>query len=114
MRRRDFIAGGSAAAAWPMAAGAQIAMPVIGFLSSRSSHESAHLIAGFIRGLAENGYADGQNVVIEYRWAEGQYDRLAALAAELVGRAVSVLVAAGGDQAALAAKAKTSAIPIIF
>jgi putative tryptophan/tyrosine transport system substrate-binding protein len=89
-------------------------MPVIGFLSSRSFHESAHLIAGFGRGLAENGYVDGQNVTIEYRWAEGQYDRLPALAAELVGRAVSVIVAVGGDQTAMAAKAKTSTIPIVF
>jgi putative ABC transport system substrate-binding protein len=113
MRRRDFLGILGSAAAWPVAARGQ-QMPVIGFLSSRSLHESAHLIAGFVRGLAENGYADGQNVIIEYRWAEGQYDRLPVLAAELVGRAVSVLVTVGGDQTALAAKAKTSIIPIIF
>jgi putative ABC transport system substrate-binding protein len=113
--RREFIGVLGGAAAWPIAARAQQAgMPVIGFLSSRSSHESGHLIAGFSRGLAEIGYADGQNVRIEYRWAEGQYDRLPAVAAELVARAVSLLVAAGGDPTALAAKAQTSIIPIIF
>jgi putative tryptophan/tyrosine transport system substrate-binding protein len=116
LKRREFITLlGSGAVAWPFAARAQQpAMPVIGFLSSRSSHESTHLLAGFGRGLAENGYVDGQNVTIEHRWAEGQYDQLPALAAELVGRAVSVIVAVGGDQTAMAAKAKTSTIPIVF
>jgi putative ABC transport system substrate-binding protein len=89
-------------------------MPVIGFMSSRSPGDSTDLVAAFRKGLSDTGYIEGQNVAIEYRWAEGQYDRLPALAAELVHRAVAVLVATGGEHSALAAKAATSTIPIVF
>jgi putative ABC transport system substrate-binding protein len=89
-------------------------MPVIGYLSARSPEDTTHLVAAFRRGLVENGYVEGQNVAIEYRWALGQVDRLPALAAELVGRPVAILVATGGESAALAAKAATSTIPIVF
>src|SRR5436309_16140524 len=114
LRRRDFIIG-CAAVAWPLAARAQqSSMPLIGFLSSRSPDDTAHLVAAFRNGLAENGYVEAKSVAIEYRWALGQYDRLAAMAAELAGRPVAVLVATGGEPAALAAKAGTSSIPIGF
>jgi putative ABC transport system substrate-binding protein len=87
---------------------------VVGYLSARSPEDTSHLVAAFRRGLLENGYVEGQNVAIEYRWALGQVDRLPALAADLVGRPVTILVATGGESAALAAKAATSTMPIVF
>jgi ABC-type uncharacterized transport system substrate-binding protein len=114
MRRRTFIAGMGAAALWPLAARAQQPMPVVGYLSSRSPGESETVVAAFRQGLGEAGYVVGQNVAVEYRWAEGQYDRLPALAAELVSRKVAAILAAGGPPSALAAKKTTSTIPIIF
>src|SRR5262245_16001067 len=114
-RREILCTLASAAVAWPLAARAQQpAMPVIGFLSTRMPNESAHLVAAFRRGLAENGYVEGQNVAVEYRWALGQYDRLPALATELVRRPVAVLASVGGDPAAQSAKAATATIPIVF
>jgi putative tryptophan/tyrosine transport system substrate-binding protein len=114
MGRREFVALlGGAAAAWPFAAYAQ-QMPVIGFLSSRAPNTEAHLVDAFLRGLRDQGYVEGQNVALEYGWAEGQYEQLPALAADLVRRQVSVLVTAGGAQAAQAAKAATASIPIVF
>jgi len=113
VNRRDLILGGAGAAAWPLAARAQ-QKPTIGFLSSRSPTDSVDGLAAFRRGLGQAGYEDGRNIAIEFRWAEGRYDRLEALAAELVNRQVAVLVAVGGEPAALAAKAATATIPIVF
>jgi len=116
MRRREVITLlGGAAVAWPLPLSAQQpTLPVIGFLSSRSLDVDAPLVAAFHRGLAEAGFAEGRNVTVEYRWAQGQYDRLPTLAAELVGKPVSVLVSTGGTVSALAAKASTRTIPVVF
>ena len=115
MKRREFISLVGGAAAWPLVARAQQpAMPVIGFLSSRSPGESADLVAAFRKGLRQMGFVEGQSAVIAFRWAEGHYERLATLASDLVNLNVAVLFAAGGSPSALAAKAATSTIPIVF
>jgi putative ABC transport system substrate-binding protein len=116
MKRREFITVfGAAAVTWPLAARAQQkAMPVIGFLSARSPSESAGAVDSFRKGLRQVGFAEGQSVVIAFRWAEGRYDRLPALASELIDLPVAALFAVGGSSAALAAKAATSTIPIVF
>ena len=117
MQRRDFIAIlGGAAAAWPLVAGAQQPnMPMVGYLSTRSLGDSANIVAAFRKGLNEAGYREGRNVMIEWRFAEGHYDRLRALAADLVSRQVNVLVATGGTGSAVAAKSLVPAtMPMVF
>jgi putative tryptophan/tyrosine transport system substrate-binding protein len=115
MKRREFIAGRGGAVAWPLAARAQqSAMPVVGFLHLSSPLTGAHRGGAFLRGLSEAGFVAGQNVTVEYRWAEEHPDRLSALAAELVSQNVNVIVAAGSIEGALAAKEATPTIPIAF
>jgi putative ABC transport system substrate-binding protein len=115
MRRREFVGRiGITALAWPLVARAQRAIPFIGFLNSGSSNERAHLVEAFRQGLKEGGYVDGKNLAIEYRWAEGRPDLLPKLAAELVERKVAVIVATGSLAPAMAAKAATKTIPIVF
>jgi putative tryptophan/tyrosine transport system substrate-binding protein len=116
LKRRDFIAfAGTVAAGWPLAGRAQQpAMPVIGFLHSGSPAQYALYVDAFRRGLNETGFSEGRNVAIEYRWAEGQYDRLPQLAADLVHRQVAVIAATGGGLSAAAAKAATTTIPVVF
>jgi len=116
MRRREFLGVvGGATVSWPIVAWAQPqATPVIGFMSGRSPQDTTHLVAAFIQGLREAGFVEGQNVAIEYRWGLGEYDRMPALAADLVSRRVAVLVGVGGDVSAVAAKRATSTIPVVF
>jgi putative ABC transport system substrate-binding protein len=117
VKRRDFILalGGAAAGGWPLAARAQQpAMPVIGYLSARSAESDVSMLAAFRRGLNETGYVVDQNVRMEFRFGSGQYDQLAALAADLVRRQVAVIVTGGGENPALAAKSATTKIPIVF
>ena len=115
MKRREFMATFGAMAAWPLAARAQqTAMPVIGFLSSASAEPWKPYVSAYRSGLKESGFVEGQNIAIEFRWAEGHYDRLPSLAAELVGRPVTLIEASGGLPSILAAKAATTTIPIVF
>jgi ABC-type uncharacterized transport system substrate-binding protein len=101
-------------APWPITTRAQTAMPLIGFMSGRAPEESKHLLAAFHQGFGEAGFVEGKNVTIEYRWAFGQYERLPAIASDLVKRNVAVIILVGGDVSGLAAKQATSTIPIVL
>ena len=115
MRRREFITLLGGAAAWPLAARAQQQpAPAVGFLHPASPEPFGHIVEGFRRGLNDIGFIDGRNVTIEYRWARGEYDRLQALATELVQQRARVILAGGGEVGALAAKAASATIPILF
>src|SRR5439155_17433910 len=114
MKRREFLGILGAGVAWPVVARAQQPMPLIGFMTSRSAKDSEPHTAAFLRGLSQAGYVPGQNVTIQYRWADGRYERLPELAAELVGLRPAAIVAAGGEPSARAAKAATAIIPILF
>src|SRR6476646_412127 len=115
MRRREFLGAAAGGIAWSVVAHAQQqALPLIGFLSSRSPEESKPHLAGFLRGLEAFGYIDGKTVKIEYRWAQGHYDQLRKLAGELVALNPAIIVAAGGAPSARAAKSVTASIPVIF
>src|SRR5215469_12660878 len=116
MRRRDFVAAfGSAAAAWPLATSAQQPMlPVIGFVSGRSPEASAAVAAAFRKGLSEAGYVEPRNVTVEYHWLDGRYELLPSLMADLVRRGVTVIATPGSSPAAIAAKAASATIPIVF
>jgi putative tryptophan/tyrosine transport system substrate-binding protein len=114
MNRREFITLLGNATVWPLAAQAQQSMPVIGFLNGQSADSWAHLVSAFREGLHDTGFTDGQNVAIEYRWANGHDERVPALAAELIRRGVALLVTGGGTASTTSAKAATSTIPIVF
>src|SRR5216683_5116678 len=114
MRRRQFIKFFGAGVAWPLVARAQQSLPLIGYMTSRSLKDSEPHTAAFLRGLGETGYVPGQNVRIEYRWADGHYERLPEIAVELAKLPLAALVAAGGEPSAIAAKSATATVPIIF
>src|SRR5579863_7641693 len=114
IRRRDFVAILGSAALWAVAARAQTQMPVIGWLHSGSAESFGYTTAAFAEGLKETGFVEGRNLAIEYRWADGHYDRLAGLAADLVARRVSLILASGSTRPVEAAKAVTSTTPIVF
>jgi putative ABC transport system substrate-binding protein len=114
MRRREFVTFLAGVAVWPPMTRAQQSMPVIGWLSSLSPEGGKQNLAAFRKELADTGYVEGHNVQIEYRWADGNYDRLPAMAAELVGRRVALIVTSGAEPAAFAAKAATATIPTVM